>query len=472
MNDVLTRANRRELPADLLIERSGGLFGHGLLAGASLISRGPADGHDFWIDQELLAAIAAALMDATSGADGIKSRYTHPFASADSLGRYLGRVTALDEQTTARALAAGWVPCDVNLAKSAHRTPEGDLASYIMDRGEEDPAALGLSAVFKRDFQAELEFMLAHGGQIEPGPDGQDIVVGFVSPDPKNRNNLPHARLAELRAADLVGDPAANPGGLRGPVSGLSVNDEFWRYALGLTDQPPPLAALDVDPGRLRSHLAAFFERNRIQLKEVSDMTTPSTPAALSDDPAAAAVEPPQQAVAPDTTPAAPPATTETPQAASEPAADDPLPPDPDPAADEPAEVDGGTVETPPAAEAGGQADTSSAPATPPAAETVNLSAGDLQRWQALGPNALTWLAEGLTIEQAQAKLITQQQAELAQLRQTADAARGERDPVSGNTPQAAGDQQPSEETALGRPDGTAGFAQELDQKIQALQKK
>src|SRR5215212_4755152 len=60
------------------------------ISNVSMISRGEALGHDFWIDTQFLAQVYSA----TNAAEkGIKSRFTHPGMSSDGLGTFVGRVS-------------------------------------------------------------------------------------------------------------------------------------------------------------------------------------------------------------------------------------------------------------------------------------------------------------------------------------------------------------------------------------------
>ena len=176
------------------IVRDGGEFGAGLIKGAAAITRGEALGHEMWIDRTMLEQTR----DAINSADkGIKSRFTHPSLSGDGLGKALGRYRNAEIQ-------GDIVYADLHVFQSAHETPDGDLADYVMGLAEEDPEAFGNSISFRPDFGAEEEFQGKHSDE-----DGR-----FQSPDSDNKKNLPHARLAELRAVDAVDSPAANPNGL------------------------------------------------------------------------------------------------------------------------------------------------------------------------------------------------------------------------------------------------------------------
>jgi hypothetical protein len=73
-----------------------------------------------------------------------------------------------------------------------------------------EPLHFGASIVFSRDQEAEDEFMRTHLGVEKSMGDAEG--QSFRSPDPANVENLPHARCAQLHAADLVDDPAATDG--------------------------------------------------------------------------------------------------------------------------------------------------------------------------------------------------------------------------------------------------------------------
>lgn len=85
---------------------------------------------------------------------GLKSRFTHPDASNDGLGKFLGRSTgfALSETQDKRTCVRGNLKFD----KSAYQTPSGDLASYVMGLCESDSDALSTSLVLKAKKISEL----------------------------------------------------------------------------------------------------------------------------------------------------------------------------------------------------------------------------------------------------------------------------------------------------------------------------
>lgn len=224
-------------------EADQGKFGAGLLSDVSAITRGEALGHGFWIDAVFLGQVAEQM---TAAANGVKSRFTHPGLSADGLSKGLGLAIG-------GKVSGDQVLTDLHFYESAHNSPDGDLAGYVMKRAKEDPLHFGTSIVFISDDQAEDDFMLAHGGVIR-----DESIEGFKSPDPLNINNLPHCRLSELLAVDVVDDPAANPNGLfHRDLSTISAAQEYLDYAIGLSDKKPTGIAFDIDPERAR----LFFQR-------------------------------------------------------------------------------------------------------------------------------------------------------------------------------------------------------------------
>lgn len=264
------------------VDREGGDYGAGLIRGAAVITRGEARGHEMWIDREMLQQVHDAL--AAAGDTGVKARFTHPGLSSDGLGTYLGRWknSRLDGDV---------VRADLHLARSAHETPDGDLATYVMDLAEEDPAAFGTSIVFRHDRDAEEQHRATHT------KNGR-----FYSPDERNTEHYPHARLRELRAVDAVDSPAANPSGLFHRQDFIAEAEAVTAYSLGLTTQRPELATLSVDPDRAAGFVRHFLDRHNLKIvpKQEPDVSnqqdqtpadrqqsnTPDATTSLSIDPA------------------------------------------------------------------------------------------------------------------------------------------------------------------------------------------
>lgn len=231
------------------IEPKGGKFGAGIIRGFAVATQGEALGHGVWLDSEFIQATAAAI---NAAPDGQKSRFTHPSLSADGLGTFLGRATNATVSPDGRQVFA-----DLHIDPTAHATPKGNLAEYAMKLADTDPKAFGASIVFKPDGAAMKAHQQAHS---RPAQDesGRPVRV-FFSPDPANTGHLPHARLAQLRAVDVVDSPAANPGGMFAADPLLDSLDSLAAYAVGLTDEAPAETALDADPDRLREYLDRFL---------------------------------------------------------------------------------------------------------------------------------------------------------------------------------------------------------------------
>lgn len=263
----LAAAAGAEAPA---IDREGGVFTAGLIRGFAVITVGEALGHGLWIDAEFCRQVAAAM---NADANGHKSRFTHPGLSSDGMGKYLGRATQA-------SIDGDVVRGDLHLAKSAHAAPDGDLAEYVMGLAEEDPAAFGSSIVFEHDYEAEDEFYNAHLVEVEETDyRGQPMKrMRFRSPDPANEQNYPHARLASLRAIDIVDDPAANPEGLFRRGDQIADDAEsLLSFALGLTEEAPESSSFDVHPQRVQSFVAKFLERHGLTLAaKDAPMTNPA----------------------------------------------------------------------------------------------------------------------------------------------------------------------------------------------------
>ena len=258
------------------IERDGGRFGAGVIYGVSLAAVGEALGHEMWLDQQTIEQVTEYA--AATGDKGLKARFTHPGMSSDGMGRLLGR---LHNVRTEGEKSIG----DLHLAASAHDTPDGDLAEYVMMLTQEDPAAAGLSIVFHHDFEAEESFAAEHQEDFEfEDARGRTYKTQrFKSPDPKNTNDYPHVRIGELRAADIVDEPAANPDGLfdRSPLARQA--DAFLSYAAGLTDKKPNAEAFSIDGDRASQFFTRWLTSHGLSIvteKELAEMANAQTPEA------------------------------------------------------------------------------------------------------------------------------------------------------------------------------------------------
>lgn len=232
--DRLRRASLRE--GEVETNREGGDFGAGMIEGVAVITRGEALGHRAWVDSY---AVNQVVEFGKASPAGIKSRFAHPGLSSDGIGRALGRLKNFrGDGEVARA--------DLHFFETAKNTPEGDLASYVMDLVDEDPGAAGLSIVFEHDEGEEDRFYVGN----------EDKEGRFVSPDADNKQNYYHIRLAELRGGDVVDEPAANPTGMFHRQVESSRAFHFLDFVFDVEDEPPS-EMFGVHPERAR----AFFHR-------------------------------------------------------------------------------------------------------------------------------------------------------------------------------------------------------------------
>ena len=111
-------------------------------------------------------ALEALVAMGNQARGGLKSRFGHPSMSGDAVGKHLGRArnfrmsTAVDARTGVEVLA---VRGDLYFDQTAHKTPSGDLAGYVMDLAESDPGAISSSFVLEVREEPKLD---ARGKQI------------------------------------------------------------------------------------------------------------------------------------------------------------------------------------------------------------------------------------------------------------------------------------------------------------------
>ena len=271
----IDRFEYRSRGAEPKVDRKGGRFGAGIIRGVSLAAVGEALGHDMWLDQQTIEQVTQYAQ--SKGDTGLKARFTHPGLSSDGMGRLLGR---LHDVRTVGDKSIG----DLHLAESAHDTPDGDLADYVMTLTEEDPSAAGLSIVFAHDFEAEEVFQASNMAD-EEYEDSKGRVYKtqrFQSPDPANEKSFPHVRLSELRAADIVDAPAANPDGLfdRSPMARQA--DELLSYAAGISEKKPSASSFAIDSDRASQFFTRWLTSHGLTIlstEEVAAMSEATKPA-------------------------------------------------------------------------------------------------------------------------------------------------------------------------------------------------
>jgi len=399
------------------VDREGGEHKAGLISGVAVITRGEALGHGMWIDATTLQQTADAINSAPKGA---KSRFTHPGLSGDGVGKMLGRAKNA-------SIEGDIVRADLHMTPTAHETPDGDLASYVMGLAEDDPEAFGNSIAFEHDIEAENAFVEEHGGKLIDSVWGIYNLSDFKSPDPANTENLFHVRLKELRAVDVVDEPAANPSGLfhRGQEVPAEA-DALCAYALGVSDSRPASASLGIDPDRLRGFASRFLSTRGLTLAQKGEGEMPNPKTKLN----AEAVEETQAT-----------AETVTEEATQE------------TATEEQSSTETATADT---------SETESSETKDEKAEALAAVRAEFSRFVALdatdGPK---WFNEGKTFEEAQALAIAKLQATNKELStKLASVNRGEKTPLSfteGET-----EETPTKNRVAGLTSGQAIFAQSI----------
>ncbi len=262
------RANpARGVESQDAVDPTGGDNGAGIIRGAAIVTRGEAETHDLWLDDTFLRQVAAGINSGKGGNKaGMKLRFTHPSLSGDGMGKYLGRAK------NAR-VDGDMVRADLHFAPSAHETPEGDLAAYVMQLAKDAPDAFGTSIAYKGDDVAEEEFVASHS--TDRGH--------FTSPDSDNTEHFPHLRLRQLTAVDVVDEPAANPDGLFHREQEIAQEaDALFAYAAGLSSQAPDTVHLGLDADRVSGFVNRFLERHGLEISKRSagnsNGDTPSVP--------------------------------------------------------------------------------------------------------------------------------------------------------------------------------------------------
>src|SRR4030042_2295924 len=131
-----------------------------VIIGVSVATIGEAQGHRLLFDEKSLDQLQQL---GSSKPTGIKSRFTHPDWFHDGLGKYLGRVHNF-------RVLEGKLLGDLHISPSAHITPAGNLANYVLVLASEDPTSFGVSVVVDLD-------------RVWPTNDGQEVSAAGGEPD-------------------------------------------------------------------------------------------------------------------------------------------------------------------------------------------------------------------------------------------------------------------------------------------------
>ncbi len=191
------------------------------------------------------ASLATIVKLGNAARGGLKSRFTHPDMSSDGLGKFLGRSQnfTLGTVRSAEGKTVQAVRADLHFDASAHETPSGDLAGYILKLAESDPDALSSSLVLQTDEEQRLE----KDGTAVCGPDGEPLP--------------PLWRPKKLHASDIVDTGEAVDGLLSAQLSadGLPLR-QLWQGA-ELLDQVFADQPREVIQVRLLAYLDRYLTR-------------------------------------------------------------------------------------------------------------------------------------------------------------------------------------------------------------------
>lgn len=235
-----------------------------IIFGANLMQVGDlndGDARPWTVDAE---ALSQAQQIMSRGNNGAKARFTHPNMSNDGMGSYLGRWRNI-------RVDGGTLRADLHIADAAFRSPQGDLGSYVLDLAESDPQAFGVSLATRLDYENLSEFERDNERE-----EGQKWPMRF----------------ADIRAADIVDEPAATRGGL------------FELTTPDLRNLPAQATALlstyfgDAEPAVVRARIDAFLDRyfsnKEAQMpatEEVTETATETPPAQPAADLSATGTE-------------------------------------------------------------------------------------------------------------------------------------------------------------------------------------
>lgn len=248
------------------------------LHGVQIALEGEALGHGVWLDREFCEAVAAA--GNATGDIGLKVRYGHPAMCADALGTELGRARNFRVVDVARKNADGasvvcaGVVADVQLLKSAHSAPQGDIAKHVLEMAAEDPAQFGQSIVFTyADWVVKDADGVRHSYKAEVAPDEEDPPDGEEPrkkiPDDEWRaqsaDGRVYAVLGKLHGADFTDTPAATDG----VFSTGTLAEEAERM---LDEHPQVFDAIEKNPKSLVEFLARTGLDKRLESARVAGL--------------------------------------------------------------------------------------------------------------------------------------------------------------------------------------------------------
>jgi hypothetical protein len=205
----------------------------GIIHGVTIAQIGPAKGHGGFIDRTFLLQIVD---NAASKTAGIKARFGHPNMCSQALGTYLGRFKNY-------SYLGDKVNADLYLDDTARSTPGGDLFTYILDMAVKNPDMFGASIVFE----------IADSVFIKEDLDGKEVEKEYF-------------RLKDLRATDIVDEPAATDGLFSIRLGGA---EAFPAIATQFLDENPEILELIFSkPDSITEFLSNYITNSKMNLSE------------------------------------------------------------------------------------------------------------------------------------------------------------------------------------------------------------
>lgn len=253
-----------------------------ILHDVQITLEGEAKGHGVYLDREFCEAVAEA--GNATGDVGLKVRYGHPAMCSDAIGTELGRaknfrVVEVEREIEGEKVTAAGVIADIEILKSAHSAPQGDIAAHVLAVAQEDPGQFGQSIVFtysdwvvkdadgvRHSYNDEVE-----EGGLSTGKWREQSADGKV-----------YAVMGKLHGTDFTDTPAATDG----IFSTGTLAEEAEQM---LDEHPQILEVLNSNPKSVvefleRTGLAEKIESARVSgLQAAKDKEIAELRAALSD---------------------------------------------------------------------------------------------------------------------------------------------------------------------------------------------
>ena len=200
----------------------------GIIQGVTIARVGMAKGHNGFVDRTFLLQIVD---NAASKPAGIKARFGHPNMCSQALGTYLGRFKNY-------SYSGDQVKADLHLDETSKNTPNGNLFSYVLDMAGKNPDMFGASIVFE----------IGESVFLEEEVDGKKVEKEYF-------------RLQELRATDIVDEPAA--------TEGLFSANTFPGIATQFLDENPEIMDLIFSkPDSVIEFLSNYITNSKMNFSE------------------------------------------------------------------------------------------------------------------------------------------------------------------------------------------------------------